>query len=283
MDGSGHARAPTLSRSFCPKLLKGWVEEACCRFKAIGVSGTRPTYGLCIARLGSNKALEIRMGPRVGGCARRERRVANRSVGRIGYVHGQKWIVDESEACEVLKWLKTVKLQENFTRRIADFLFSFVRDRDTRLVYETLPQANEIATNLRRHLEPEPVAFHFDHWPDSRQESCCRDSRIFLATQSLTIGRSQQEPRPSALNEVISQRFFEHRKRRNGPWKIAGVRFLLDIFLFYLLPTTNGQNRTYYPLFSNYAESEDYMAVWDGFLYGNLSSSSAELIKDGFT
>ena len=51
------------------------------------------------------------------------------------------------------------------------------------LYTKTLPQANEIATNLRRHLEPESVAFHFDHWLTRARNHTAGILAYFLATQ----------------------------------------------------------------------------------------------------
>ena len=183
----------------------------------------------------------------------------------------------ESEACDVIRQLQTVKLQKNFTRPIADFLYSFVRDGDTQLEYRMLPQANEIATNLRQHLEPDRVTFHFDHWL-TRARNHTAGILAYFWLHSLDHWRSQQEPRPNALNEVYRNAFSSIVKDETVLGRL-GRSVLARHFSFLLASDDEWTKSNVIPLFSNYAESEDYMAVWDGFLYGSLSSTSAELMK----
>ena len=186
--------------------------------------------------------------------------------------------LDGITVCNVLKRLERNELYERYARPVADFLFSFVRGSDTQLAYKMLPQGNEIATNLRRHLKPEPVAFHFDHWL-ARARNHTAGILAYFWLHSLDHWRSQQEPRPSALNEVYRNAFSSIVKDETVLGRL-GRSVLARHFSFLLGSDDKWTKSNLLPLFSNYAESEDYMAVWDGFLYGNLSSSSAELMKD---
>ena len=186
--------------------------------------------------------------------------------------------LDGITVCNVLKRLERKELYERYARPVADFLFSFVRGSDTQLTYKMLPQGNEIATNLRRHLKPEPVAFHFDHWL-ARARNHTAGILAYFWLHSLDHWRSQQEPRPSALNEVYRNAFSSIVKDETVLGRL-GRSVLARHFSFLLGSDDKWTKSNLLPLFSNYAESEDYMAVWDGFLYGNLSSSSAELMKD---
>ena len=186
--------------------------------------------------------------------------------------------LDEANSRKVLKRLEMNELHEKYARPLADFLFSLVRDRDAQLVYELLPQANEIATNLRRHLKPEPVVLHFDHWL-TRASNHTAGILAYFWLHSLDHWRSQQEPKPNALNEGYRNAFSSIVRDETVLGRL-GRAVLARHFSFLLASDEEWTKSNLLPLFSNYAELDDYMAVWDGFLYGNLSSSSAELMKD---
>ncbi len=186
--------------------------------------------------------------------------------------------LDDNTACNVLKRLERNELHAKYAPPIADFLFSFIRNRDTQLVCKILPKANEIATSLRRHLEPGPVAFHFDHWL-TRARNHTAGILAYFWLHSLDNWRSQQEPKPKVLNDVYLKAFSSIVKDETVLGRL-GRSVLARYFSFLLASDEEWTKSNLLPLFSNYAETEDYMAVWDGFLYGNLSSSSAELVKD---
>ena len=186
--------------------------------------------------------------------------------------------LDENTACNVLKRLERNELHAKYAPPIANFLFSLIRDRDTQLVCKILPQANEIATNLRRRLEPSPVAFHSDHWL-TRARNHTAGILAYFWLHSLDNWRSQHEPRPKALNDVYLNAFSSIVKDESVLGRLG--RSVLARHLSFLLASDEEWTKSnLLPLFSKCAETEDYMAVWDGFLYGNLSSSSAELMKD---
>ena len=186
--------------------------------------------------------------------------------------------LDEVKAGVVLKRLERNEIHEKYARPIADFLFSFVRDLDPKLVYKMLPQANEIATSLRRHLDPEPVAFHFDHWL-TRARNHTAGILAYFWLHSLDNWRSRQEPKPNALSEEYCSAFSSIVKDETVLGRLG--RSVLARHLSFLLASDEEWTKSnLLPLFCNCTDSEDYMAIWDGFLDGNLSSSSAEVMKD---
>ncbi len=186
--------------------------------------------------------------------------------------------LDEIMTCNVLKRLERNDLHEKYARPIADFLFTLVRDRDTQLVHKLLPQANEIATNLRRHLKPEPVVFHFEHWL-TRARNHTAGILAYFWLHSLENWRNHQDPKPDVLKEVYRTALSDI-VRDDTVLGRLGRSVLARYFSFLLTSDEEWTKSNLLPLFSDYAESGDYLAVWDGFLYGNLSSSSAELMKD---
>ena len=188
--------------------------------------------------------------------------------------------LDQKKALEILNRLHRTELYTKYARPISEFLYKLVMDGDRSDTHLLFPKANRVAANLWPHVERNEVRREFDSW----LTTAINHAAGFLAgywLSSLYCWRKQHDYKPESLSE-------EYRDALSGIVKdktVAGRlgRSVLSRDLSFLLDVDKDWTEAnLIPFFSRYANTEDHQAVWDGLLYGSLSPSVADLIRDAF-
>ena len=188
--------------------------------------------------------------------------------------------LDENRSCKVLQRLRRTELQREHERLVAEFLYKLVKDGGTQHTHTLLPQANKIAANLWRQVDRNEAPVDFDRWL-TRAINHAAGILAYFWLNSLQYWRNQQDPKPDVLSEEY----------RNALSEIVQDETVVGIFgrsvfacnLSFLLVADEKWTKTnLIPLFTKYANVDNYQAVWDGFLYENLSPPVAELMEDAF-
>ena len=189
--------------------------------------------------------------------------------------------LDEDKHREVLNRLDKVELYPKHAREIADALKALVENGGKPNALNLLPQANEIAASLWRHLDSTAQIEETGHWL-TRAINHPAGVLAEFWLQGLSLWRKHQEPPPKAMSD-------EYRTALSGivqdstlPGKL-GRSVLAGQFAFLLAADERWTKENLIPLFGDRDNITDFQAVWDGFLtWGRLNPTVAEHLKDGF-
>ena len=188
--------------------------------------------------------------------------------------------LDQNRALEVLHRLRKTELHPKYAHPIAEFLYKLVKDGGTQHTHTLLPQANKIAASLWRQVDRNQVSVEFDHWL-TRAINHAAGILAYFWLHSLQYWRNQQDPKPDALSEEYRDALSEIVQDETVAGRLG--RSVLARNLSFLLEVNRHWTKTnLIPLFTKYANVDDYQAVWDGFLDGSLSPPVAELMEDAF-
>ena len=187
--------------------------------------------------------------------------------------------LDEAKARKVLKRLGRNELHEKHSRSVAKFLFEFVKDDSTLCTYALLADLNKIAARLWSQVDDnDPPHIEFNRWL-SRAVNHTSGILTNFWLHSLQCWRNRQEPKPNVLNEQYCNAFSNIVKDDTIAGTLRRAVLACD-FSFLLASDEVWTKENLLPWFSKNAESDDFVAVWDGFLYGSLSPTAADLLKE---
>ena len=187
--------------------------------------------------------------------------------------------LDENKYGKVLNWLGKTELYPKHNREIANALYTLVKYDGPDYALDLLPQANEIAAALWHHLDqPEPVV-ETDDWLRLAIDYPAWDLANFWLS-GFSIWRQHQDPRSTVLSEEYRAILSGIVEDRSLSGKFG--RAVLTSDFTFLLAVDEAWTREYLlPLFD--PDSDDFQAVWDGFLTGGrLNPVVAEIMKDLF-
>ncbi len=189
--------------------------------------------------------------------------------------------LDEDRHREVLNRLGRVKLYPKHAREIADALKALVEDGGKPYALNLLPQANEIAASLWRHLDRNAQIEGTVGWLN---EAINHPGGVLAEFWlcGLSLWRKHQKPLPKAMND-------EYRTVLSGivldptvPGRL-GRSVLAGQFAFLLAADEGWTKENLTPLFGNRDNIAEFQAVWDGFLtWGRFNSTVAEYLHDAF-
>ena len=188
--------------------------------------------------------------------------------------------LDEHRHREVFNRLGRVELYQKHAREIADALRALVKDEGASYAVNLLPQANEIAASLWRHLDRD-VRLEEVGWLNTAINHPAGVLAEFWL-YGLSLWRKHQEPLPKVMSD-------EYRSTLSGivqdpslPGRL-GRSVLAGQFAFLLAADEVWTKKNLIPLFGNRGNTDDFQAVWDGFLtWGRLNPTVAENLQAAF-
>ena len=185
----------------------------------------------------------------------------------------------ENQGRAVLNLLDNANLYQEHGREVALMLHALVENGGMPCALELLPKANKIAAALWTNLDHDQSWHEKSNWLNS-----AAGTLALFWLGSLVIWGRQQDPVPTrldgeylaALSKIVEDQTIA---RRPGKTILAGQ------FAFLLAIDENWTKENLLPLFSkeNHRNSDDYKAIWDGFLtMGRFTPSVAELLDEAF-
>lgn len=190
-------------------------------------------------------------------------------------------VLDQAGTCEVLKRLERNELHEKNSRPIAEFLFKGVKDDGPIHTYALIPDANNIAASLWNQVDSnESPPVDFKRW----LTKAINHTAGILANywlHCIQCWRSQQNPKPQSLNKDYNAALTTIVRDDTVAGRLG--RSVLAGNLTFLIGVDREWTQTHLiPLLTKNHQSEDYQAVWDGFLQGRLCPVVAELAGGAF-
>ena len=187
--------------------------------------------------------------------------------------------LDEAKVRRVLKRLGRNELHEKHSRPVAKFLFELVKDDSTLPTYALLADSNKIATRLWSQVDNnDPPHIEFNRWLTKAVNHTSGILTNFWL-HSLQCWRNRQEPKPNVLNEQYCNAFSNIVRDVTVAGTLGRAVLACD-FSFLLASDEVWTKENLLPWFSKNAESDDFVAIWDGFWYGSLSPTAADLLKE---
>ena len=192
-----------------------------------------------------------------------------------------KMELDEDRYHEVLRWMDRAELYPEHAKAIAEFLYELVKDDEKPHILKVLPQANEIAAGLWRHLDPAEFSMESDDW----LQLVINYPAVILANfwkGSIFLWRKQQETLPKAFSEEYC-RELSIIVKDNTPNGRLGRSVLASQFAFLLEADEKWTRESLLPLFDPNNGVLNFQAAWDGFLTGgNIKPAVAEILEGPF-
>ena len=190
-----------------------------------------------------------------------------------------KMELSEGQYRKVLYWLGKTELHPKHNREIAKVLYKLLREDDSSYVLTLLPQANKIAANLWRHLDPIEPTEEIDDWHRFAINYPAWDLANFWLS-GFSLWRQHQEPRPTALNEEYRTALLDIVGDQSLSGKLG--RTILTSEFAFLITVDEAWTREYIlPLFD--PDGDDFQAAWAGFLTrGRLNLVVAEAMAAPF-
>ena len=188
--------------------------------------------------------------------------------------------LDKDKHRTVFNRLGRVELYPKHARDIADALEALVENDGKPYALNLLPQANEIAASLWRHLDRD-VRLEEVGWLNTAINHPAGVLAQFWL-ESLSFWRRHQDPSPKVMSD-------EYRTALSGivqdptvPGRL-GRSVLAGQFAFLLAADERWTTENLIPLFGNRGNTDDFQAVWDGFLTrGRLNPTVAENLQAAF-
>ena len=189
--------------------------------------------------------------------------------------------LDEAKHRELLNRLGKVELYRKHEREIADALNALVKDQGTSYALNLLPQANEIAASLWRHLDRAAQPKETDSWLTKAINHPAGVLAEFWL-QGLSLWRKHQEPLPKVMSDESRTALSGIVQDPTLPGRL-GRSVLAGQVAFLLAADEEWTKEKLIPLFGDRRNINDFQAVWDGFLtWGRLNSTVAEHLKNAF-
>ena len=189
--------------------------------------------------------------------------------------------LNDDQCQQVLRRLSKSELQVAHAHLIADFLCNIVESSHSQEVRQSLALAEKLANALWDHLDRcEAIKGGGNDWLTSAINHPAGILTTFWL-QSLSLWRNRQAPAPHTLNDeyhaVLSKIVQD-----NSDIGTLGRAVLARSTAFLLGADENWTKQHLLPLFENRADLSEYSAVWDGFLYGQVSIRACEVMEKAF-
>lgn len=180
----------------------------------------------------------------------------------------------------VLGYLKSPDLHAQHGRLVVEALIAVLTNATVPNAFALLPEANQIAKDLRQHQEQVYLEPTVDDWLFQAINSVAGKLAQYWVV-SLDVWRRQQEPVPESMSCEYRSVFTEI----TADITLAGTlgKAVLGFFSAHLLEADEPwATRNLLPLIGRADNMPAYQAVWDGFLSGQKILHLAELLKDPF-
>ena len=188
--------------------------------------------------------------------------------------------LDEDKHRTVFNRLGRVELYPKHARDIADALEALVENDGKPYALNLLPQANEIAASLWRHLDRD-VRLEEVGWLNTAINHPAGVLAQFWL-ESLSFWRRHQDPSPKVMSDEYREALSGIVQDPTVPGRL-GRSILAGQFAFLLAADERWTKENLIPLFGNRDNIADFQAVWDGFLTrGRLYPTVAENLQDAF-
>jgi len=189
--------------------------------------------------------------------------------------------LDEDRHREVLNRLGRVELYPKHAREIADALEALVEDDGKPYALKLLPQANEIAASLWRHLDRIALIEETDSWLTTAINHPAGVLAEFWL-RGLSLWRNHQDPSPKVMSCEYRTVLSGIAQDTTVPGRL-GRSVLAGQCAFLLAADEGWTKKNLIPLFRDRDNIADFKAVWDGFLtWGRLNPTVAENLQDAF-
>ncbi len=182
---------------------------------------------------------------------------------------------------EVFRYLGETGLSESHTSRVADLLLAWLEQVRPPVPGELLGRANSMATRLWTFIERDEVPDAEDSWhfaatgrPAGSLARYWLKQRSILREQPDAFAKTSLDEVRAAFSMIVQDRSVAGRQ---GSAVLAGqLAFLFDA-------EEEWSRANLLPRFRQDPGTDDYQAVWDGFLTrGHLTTQLGPLLKDAF-
>ncbi|MDD2736267.1 MAG: DUF4020 domain-containing protein [Desulfuromonadaceae bacterium] len=189
--------------------------------------------------------------------------------------------LDKTQLEKILSWLSRRELYHDHALDIAQTLNSLVENGGRPYALDLLPHANAIASEVWQKLDRTETRDSSSDWLSSALNRPAGVlTQFFLG--GLSLWRKGQELLPSSFNELYQNALTDIVEDKSLPG-ILGLSIIASQFPFLLAADNEWTVKYLLPLFSENTESQDYQAVWDGFMcWGHLNPEVAELLEPTF-
>ena len=189
--------------------------------------------------------------------------------------------LDEDKHRTVFNRLGRVELYAKHAREIADALEALVEDDGKPYALNLLPQANEIAASLWRHLDRTAQIEGAVGWLNEAINHPAGVLAEFWLC-GVSLWRKHQKPLPKAMSDEYRTVLSDIVQDPTVPGRL-GRSVLAGQFAFLLAADEGWTKENLTPLFGNRDNIADFQAVWDGFLtWGRFNPTVAENLHDAF-
>ena len=160
-------------------------------------------------------------------------------------------------------WEETI-YTKNTRVRLPNSFFELVKDDSTLRTYALLADSNKIAARLWSQVDNyDPPHVEFNRWLSKAVNHTAGILTNFWL-HSLQCWRNRQEPKPNDMNEQYCNAF-SNIVNDDTVIGTFGRAVLACDFSFLLASDEVWTKENLLPWFSKNAESDDFVAVWDGF------------------
>ena len=189
--------------------------------------------------------------------------------------------LNEAQVGEVFGCLGETGLLKAHAARVADLLLAWLENSDTPLTDTLLAQANAIASRLWDLMDRDTAPASGESWHSAATDRPPGTlARYWLRQRSILLER------PDAISQTFVAEVRDALSTIVCDPSIAGKQgtaVLAGQVAFLLYAEDQWTRASLIPRFNQHPGTEDYWAVWDGFLTaGRLSSSLGPLLKDAF-
>lgn len=188
--------------------------------------------------------------------------------------------LNDGQCQQVLRCLSHTELQMAHVRPIADFLCSIAESGHSQEVRESLMLAEQLANTLWDYLDRGAPGV-VDHAWLTRAINHPAGSLTQFWLHSLSLWRNRQAPVPHTLNGEYHAALSKIIQDESDVGKL-GHAVLARATAFLLKADESWTKQHLLPLFENRADLSEYSAVWDGFLYGQVSIRAFEVMEKAF-
>ena len=186
-----------------------------------------------------------------------------------------KMELDENRHSMVLGWLGKVELYPKHSREVADALYGLVKHDGPDYALDLLPQANEVATTLWCHLDRNDPIEESGDWLRSASSHPAGSLTNFWLC-GFYLWREHQDPKPPVLSEECCTALSRIMNDQSLSGKL-GKTVLANKFAYLLDVDKTWTQDNLLPLFD--PSSDDFYAVWDGFLISRVLNPTGSKIN----
>ena len=188
--------------------------------------------------------------------------------------------LDEDKHRAVLSRLTRPELYPKRTRLLVDVLHALVKQGGMSYASALLPQANRLATYLLRYIDIEEQLLEIDDWLTKSINHPAGVLAMFWVG-SLSLWRNLQDPAPKAISDEYRDAISKIIEDSTLTGRLG--RSVLSWHLPLLLSYDDKWIKdNFLTLFNQHESQDEYQALWDGLISGNLTTVTAEALSGLF-